>query len=142
MHNIKPLLLALGACSIISCNNNRSLSTLGYEFVHHHQNLIETPVEGDQVVFHIDTYHGKEQIQSSRTQSNPASLWIRSTTQSPLEEALSAMSIGDSMSVFTRIDTLYPRYVIDASLHEIEYRIKLIDIVSKDKDIDKRTASK
>lgn len=131
MQYLSHTLLAIMACSLVACNE-KNVTPSGYEFIHHVQNNPKPPVDGDKVLFHVDIFHANELVETSRNQQKPAQLKLRKRIKgqvsSPLEEGLRLMSVNDSLTIFSRIDTLYTNYAFDESGKHLEYRIKMIDI--------------
>ena len=131
----------LGAISIatlftqFSCEIPKNVTESGYEFIHHIDNHTATPQIGDYAYCYIDMRNGEQLISSNRSTGKLAKLQISKVSNdyktSPVIDALKLMSIGDSMTVHYRIDTLSRKPAGFENASMISYDIKLVDIKSE-----------
>ncbi len=97
--------------SILSCTNTPAYIDQGYTYTHHIQNDTIMPEDGDVVYFQVDAFLDDQLFQSSRSKDQPAKLRMRDLATvpqpSPIETGLMLMAVGDSLSIFDQVDSIY-----------------------------------
>jgi len=126
--------LYLTSCSSDSISEEE-LTPHGFKCEHYIAKNGEKPKPAEYVYFHVDMRNGDSVTYSSRNQgrilkipmpdySNPAS----KAKPSPVMDALSMMSIGDSLTVYQRLDTLPRKPAGYENADELAYDLVLLDI--------------
>ena len=130
-----------GAIAIIAlftqtaCEVPNNVTESGYEFIHHINNNTTKPQIGDYAYCYIDMRNGQQLVSSNRKTGKLAKLQISESSKdyktSPIIDALKLMSVGDSMTVNYRIDTLSRKPIGFENASMISYDIKLVEIKSE-----------
>jgi len=135
--------LVLSFLYFTSCSSDsmskEELTPHGFKCEHLISNNGEKPKPADYVYFHVDMRNGDSVTYSSRVQgrilkipmpdySNPAT----KAKPSPVMDALSIMSIGDSLTVYQRLDTLPNKPAGYENADELAYDLVLLDIKTAD----------
>lgn len=122
--------------SHFACRETRTMVN-GYEYIHHVKNEGNKPKAGDKVQYHVDLLFGNTVLNS--TSQAPAQMELRDLKQSakpsPIEASLRLMSEGDSLTVFTRIDTIGQAPSLLNQSEYLTYHIVLLDI--EDQELEK-----
>ena len=123
MNRVIFLLIFLGFYSCVTTPETIDISKFGYKFQHHIKNKGPLPHFKDTVLFHVALVKNGVTTHDTRKVGKTAQMIMRDysivTEPSPIEVALLGMTVGDSMTIFSKFST-------DTST--IRYDISLIDI--------------
>jgi FKBP-type peptidyl-prolyl cis-trans isomerase FkpA len=129
------LMIVSGLILLASCGKGKVQTTPGgVEYVNHTNLDGVKPVPGDLVYFHAQMRNGDSVIFGSRIYGQTPSINISAPNNgvfaSPVEEMLTYMSVGDSVTMFVNLDTIdpKPRGFEDASV--MYYDVVLLDVVT------------
>lgn len=136
--NIAILFLALFSFS--SCDQvateEKLISPSGYEYIHHIANEGNKPQVGDKVTFHMEVFKNDTSLLQSTYKSNsPFPQIIPDASKltkpyPPTYEALLLMAVGDSLTMYQRLDSLPnlpPQFTKDDI---IKFNMKVLSIES------------
>lgn len=133
MRNLLFIFL-IGILFFSSCGKGKVEKTPGgVEYINHTKLDGEKPVPGDLVYFHAQMRNGDSVIFGSRQYGQTPSVNISAPNNgvfaSPVEEMLTYMSVGDSVTMMVNLDTIdpKPRGFEDAKI--MYYDIVLLDVV-------------
>lgn len=136
---IQHLLVLIAALAVVSCQKEASRQTTasGYEYVVHTDNGGQKPMPGDYVTFHAQMRNQDSVVISSRESGQAPSMQIPvndlpGRNPSPVEEVLRLIGVGDSATVFIRIDTMPNKPMGFKDSDEIIYDLVLAKIQSAD----------
>lgn len=144
METITKIVLIILCSSLFACHSAKQ-SPSGYQYIHHVQNDTLIPQAGDKVYYYADMRLANQILYTNRTSNKASEMIMRDLSQvrqaSPIEECLSLMAIGDSLTVNIRVDTLYCEPGILERIEYLSYDIKLVDVKTKLDWEGKQTAS-
>ncbi|MEM1120128.1 MAG: FKBP-type peptidyl-prolyl cis-trans isomerase, partial [Bacteroidota bacterium] len=116
----------------------------GYQYIHHVQKSGAKPQMGEQAVFTVDIRNDEKVVNSTRDQGQPAKVVIPSSEQpqrsiSPIVEALSLMSVGDSLTVLQSVDS-FPRKPPGFETSKFVYYDIVLESITSKEEIEKLKA--
>ncbi|MCB0546093.1 MAG: FKBP-type peptidyl-prolyl cis-trans isomerase [Phaeodactylibacter sp.] len=125
--------------ALVSCEQEkgRLVTKHGYEYVNHTNLDGAKPQPGEYVYFQVQIRNGDSITHSTRLQGAAPFLQIPSVDNpqrrpSPLEDVLREMSVGDSVTVFIRLDSLRGKFNEFNDAEIIYYDVVLNDIKTVD----------
>lgn len=145
---MRYLLFLVSLSLIWACQSEPTVSVTpsGYNFTHHIKNNGPTPQVGEEAVFIVDIRNDEKVVNSTREQGKPAKVLIPELANqpaksiSPIVEALTLMSAGDSLTVLQSTDS-FPRKPPGFETSKfVHYDIVLTSITSK-ADLEKEQAA-
>ena len=129
----------LFALVLVSCKEEGGLLTTqhGYEYINHTNMDGARPQPGEYVYFKVQIRNGDTITHSTREQGSAPFLQIPSINNpqrrpSPLEDVLREMSVGDSVTVLIRLDTIRAKQKGYENTNIMYYDVILTDIKSMD----------
>jgi FKBP-type peptidyl-prolyl cis-trans isomerase len=133
-----PIFLAATLLPLTAQSQSQGILTAhGYRFVHHIQKGAQKPQMGESVTAHVDVWVGKTLLSSSRkTGTGIYQYELPDTTTMnhvpPVIEAALLMGIGDSATIFQKIDPYMLQFIPEESRSEKEiyFQIVLLGIQS------------
>mgnify|MGYP001375943186 CR=1 FL=1 len=130
---IHPLFILLALVLVAACKKGPSTTPNGFSFTHHVQKNGPKPKAGDFAYFHVHIRNGENEVYNSRKDS-PETPFVQVPTAEELKErpssvldVLTLMSVGDSITVIERIDTLPQKPQGFENATEIIYDVVLTD---------------
>ncbi len=145
---MRYLLFLFSLTLIWACQSEPTVSVTpsGYDYIHHIKNDGPKPQMGEEAVFVVDIRNDSIVVNSTREQGRPARVLIPQMEDqpvksiSPIIEALSLMSVGDSLTVLQSTDS-FPRKPPGFETSKfVHYDVVLTSITSKE-EIEKEKAA-
>lgn len=136
MKSLLKITLAIVGMAIVACSSDTGsdlMTDRGYRYTFHRDNSGPTPEVGEYVYFHIVMRHKDSVLNTSYTMSELPRLRIPApeeyTVETPaIVDALSIMSVGDSVTLFFPLDSLESIPPAFAEIDVIEYDMVLMEI--------------
>lgn len=105
---------ALAVLAFVGCKKENKVTPSGYEYVIHTNKGGTKPKPGDYVYFHAQARKADSVVFASRAQGQEPYLQIPKETDpqqpgrmpSPVEEVLNTLGVGDSATVYIKVDTM------------------------------------
>jgi len=132
MKNIS--LFALLVVLLSACGGSYEETESGIKFTNHTNGGGEKPVPGDLVYFHAQMRNGDSVVFGSRQYGQTPSINISALANgkyaSPVEEILTYIGAGDSITMLVDLDTIDPKPKGFENTNVMYYDIVLLDVVS------------